>query len=139
MRFVSDRDVGLGPLGGLATALHETTADAVLITACDMPLLSQPLLQWLLQQRQTAGATTDVSVVVHNAQREPLCAIYHRRVLPLLARRLRQQQRSLHGLLAGVSVAECQIPTAMSAGLANCNTPSEYRSPNISATVCFIL
>jgi molybdopterin-guanine dinucleotide biosynthesis protein A len=39
-----------GPLGGIYTALQSTNADAVLFLACDMPLVSTELIQFVLTQ-----------------------------------------------------------------------------------------
>jgi molybdopterin-guanine dinucleotide biosynthesis protein A len=39
-----------GPLGGIYTALKTTRADAVLFLACDMPLVSAELIQFVLER-----------------------------------------------------------------------------------------
>src|SRR5205085_7876605 len=43
-----DRVRRCGPLGGIYTALKSTEADMVLFLACDMPLISVEMLQWLI-------------------------------------------------------------------------------------------
>jgi len=48
LRVVGDRVSGAGALGGIYTALESTSADRVLVIACDLPFLVVPLLQSLL-------------------------------------------------------------------------------------------
>ena len=41
-----DRKAGLGPLGGIDTALHGAQESAILFLACDMPLITPEFLEW---------------------------------------------------------------------------------------------
>lgn len=72
---VADETPGLGPLGGLATALAAAKGSPVLAVAWDMPFVTTELL-CELRRRGEAGATAVVPV--HGAERwaEPLCAWY---------------------------------------------------------------
>ena len=61
-------DPGEGPLAALAAAAP-WVADAALVVACDMPLVTPGLLQWLADQPGTAVPVVDGRV-------QPLCARY---------------------------------------------------------------
>jgi len=50
-RIVPDVRPGCGPLGGIYSALLATTAEHVLVVACDMPFLNPGLLSYLLSLR----------------------------------------------------------------------------------------
>ena len=70
-----DLEAGLGPIGGLWTALQwaEERGDAgVLLLGCDMPLVSDALLRTVL------GWSDDAPAVVPAGSDglEPLCALY---------------------------------------------------------------
>src|SRR5262249_39630703 len=52
-----------GPLSGIYTALKTTRADAVLFLACDMPLISKDLIQFILQEVE-AGMEPGLQAVV---------------------------------------------------------------------------
>jgi len=74
-RVVADDTPGVGPLGGLASALHVADGAPTLVVAWDMPFVTTDLLR-ALRRRGEAGASAVVPV--HGATRlaEPLCAWY---------------------------------------------------------------
>ena len=122
---ISDRVPGAGALGGLYTALLESTTDRVLVVACDMPFLSQALLEHM--------ARIDADVVIPRTMRgyEPLCAIYSRACIAPMRVRLTRGELEASRLLEGVRVAEVG-PETLAAydpnGLlfVNVNTPHDY-------------
>ena len=70
-----DLEAGLGPIGGLWTALQwasERGDDGVLLLGCDMPLVSEDLLRTILSWSDAAPAV----VPVGPEGPEPLCALY---------------------------------------------------------------
>ncbi len=82
---IGDRISGMGPLGGLLTALENTTAEWNLVVACDMPGLTANALRELLAAAENAGSRRCV-VPVTNDLPQPLCALYHRDCLPVVGR-----------------------------------------------------
>lgn len=96
------RDIrpGLGPLGGISTALHYSTSTWVLTLACDMPFVSSLLLTALLDRR------ADVDVVVptdREGSLQPLCALYRRAIRPAVEECLDSGKRSVRDLLERVN------------------------------------
>jgi molybdenum cofactor guanylyltransferase len=66
-----------GPLGGIHAALRASQTDLNLILAVDVPFVSAPLLQYLIERaRDPASATVTVAHVGGGWQ--PLCAVYRR-------------------------------------------------------------
>lgn len=107
---VPDRFPGVGPLGGIATALAACDNDYCLIVACDMPFLNQSLLMRLAS---IARHTYDVLVPVvagldrHQSPRhvpQTLHAIYSRRCLPAIERRLEAGGRRVTSFFPDVRV-----------------------------------
>ena len=80
-RVVADETPGLGPLGGLATALGAAEGSPVLVVAWDMPFVTAELLGEL-RRRGEAGARAVVPVHGAEGWAEPLCAWYAPGVLP---------------------------------------------------------
>ena len=116
-----------GPLGGLHAALTAARADAVFVVACDMPYVTGPFAVHLLSR---AGA---VDIVVPRTERgyHPLCAVYTRRCLAAVARRLAERRLKMLELLDEVRTCEVTADEIDRFGdhhrlLANVNTPAEY-------------
>lgn len=126
---VPDRIPGVGPLAGLEAALREASTrgfEAVLVLACDLPLVEPALLKRLVARSigQSAVAPTRAGGGV-----EPLCAVYRTEVLKAVARRLGGPDRSLHGLfrdVGGLAIPwdELEADPGM---LMNVNTPADGR------------
>jgi molybdopterin-guanine dinucleotide biosynthesis protein A len=78
-----DVESGQGPLGGIRTALawaRDLSLDAAIVLACDLPLVSAPLVRALLDE----WAGEDAVVPEGAGGAEPLCAIYAARILPVV-------------------------------------------------------
>lgn len=123
-KFVEDAEAGLGPLGGLATALRQAQT-SVLAVACDLPLLCEDAVRWLAVQ---AGQAREHGlVIVNNENWEPLFSVYHPACLPLIESRLADGKRSLHGLVEAGAFAFAEAPDWVGVQLANVNTPEEWQ------------
>ena len=74
-RIAADDTPGLGPLGGIATALAAAEGASTLVVAWDMPFVTADLLREL-RRRGEAGAVAVVPVHGADGWAEPLCAWY---------------------------------------------------------------
>ena len=125
VRFIPDAKPGLGPAGGLAAALHHAQT-AVLALACDLPLLTEEALHWLMAQVRSQFAPSGL-VTVNGDRREPLFAVYDLTCLPLTEARLAEGRRSLRGIIEAGQFAFAPAPDWVAAQLVNVNTPDEWR------------
>jgi molybdopterin-guanine dinucleotide biosynthesis protein A len=128
-RALSDRIPGRGPLGGVHTALLESSGDVTIVVACDMPFVSAPLLLHLAALAQGV----DVAVPRTGRGYHPLCAAYTRACLQPAALRIAQGRLKLTDLFEGLRVREVDTEELQRFGdherlLANINTPEEYGS-----------
>ncbi len=123
--FAEDAVLELGPAGGLATALRQAQT-SVLALACDLPLLTEDALRWLIAQAKSQFAPSGL-VTVNGGQKEPLFAVYDVTCLPLIEARLAAGRRSLHGVIEAGAFALAEAPDWVSVQLANVNTPEEWR------------
>jgi molybdopterin-guanine dinucleotide biosynthesis protein A len=127
--FVPDAVPGIGPLGGLATALRHqpegAPSDAVLLVACDMPKLTAGALRWLLDA--ASGHRLQHGLVVRNGERiETLFGIYTWACLPLIERQIASGRRSLQALIEAGQFVRIAAPPEIAAALVNVNTPEEF-------------
>ncbi len=120
---VADRYENCGPLGGLCTALEITQADWSLIVACDMPGLTAEFLGELLSAAESFAG--DCLIPQSGDRLHPLCAVYHRRVLPVARHQILNKCFKMHDFLASLRIAK--VPTA-AVLVENVNTPQEWAS-----------
>ncbi len=99
LSVVEDLYPDCGPLGGIYTGLSATDAERCLAVACDMPLLSEPLLRELLRR----SAECDVVMPVL-AYPEPLHAVYGRACIEPIRERLEARQLKITNFLGAVNV-----------------------------------
>jgi molybdopterin-guanine dinucleotide biosynthesis protein A len=112
-----------GPLGGLYTVLKTTSADWNLVVACDMPGVEIGFLEKILA---AARQTDRLAVVPHSSQGwEPLCAVYHRRLLAEVRRALDHKLLKMQDFVASISAEPW--PVSNLALLRNINTPEDWQ------------
>lgn len=127
VRVVEDRIAGAGALGGVYTALEEASTDHVLIIGCDMPFLTGPFLQYLIEQAGKA----DVVVPRDIHGRHPLCALYARRISRRFYARIHAGDLRVGDALEDVAVRDLGPDTLAPFDpdgrlLLNVNTPDDY-------------
>ena len=86
LKVVTDTNPGKGPLGGIYTGLAASDSFYNLVVACDMPLLNQALLRYMIQ----VSADFDLVVPRLDNMVEPLHAIYSRDCLAPVGELLKQ-------------------------------------------------
>lgn len=129
---VPDRRPGLGPLGGLETALEGSSAEVVLLVGGDMPFLERALLERLL----AADASASAACFAGERGPEPLCARYAAALLPRVRARLDAGQLALHALLDEVGALRLPLYSpADRLALANVNTPDELAAARSRASL----
>jgi molybdopterin-guanine dinucleotide biosynthesis protein A len=125
--FIDDSLPGLGPLGGLESALRQAQT-SVLALACDLPLLTEEALRWLHAQAEHAEQKNEHGIIVVNGEQwEPLFSVYHLACLPLIALRFAAGRRSLHGLIEAGDFAFIPAPAWVAETLVNVNTRDEWK------------
>ena len=121
--IVPDVYAGEGPLGGILTALRQSTADWNLIVACDMPRLSAGFLGELLDAAESCEC--DALVPAGPSGRlEPLCAVYHRRSWQGLYCAFAGGVRKIAVALKGVRAVTWPAPEV--SYFQNVNTPEDW-------------
>ncbi|MBI4525834.1 MAG: molybdenum cofactor guanylyltransferase [Deltaproteobacteria bacterium] len=122
--IILDDQEGLGPVGGITTSLRHLSG-GILVTACDMPLISASLVEWLLENHDP---DLDAVIPRHAGGIEPLLAIYELSALPILEEAIRSGRYGLHVALEKARVRLVDVPTRFSVEreFANINTPEDY-------------
>jgi molybdopterin-guanine dinucleotide biosynthesis protein A/rhodanese-related sulfurtransferase len=117
---VADPHEGMGPLGGIATALRALgDHDVVVVLACDLPAVSPAGLRTVVGR--LGGA--DVAVPRRDGYVEPLQGAWRTRIAPTLEALLTAGTRAVHDALDALDVVF--VDDLDPASFANLNTPGE--------------
>jgi molybdopterin-guanine dinucleotide biosynthesis protein A len=85
LHALEDRVGGKGPVDGIASGLAWSPEPWLFVVASDMPFLNLDLIDALLAARDDRS---DIVCVDTGSRAQPLFALYHRKLLPTLDRRL---------------------------------------------------
>jgi molybdopterin-guanine dinucleotide biosynthesis protein A len=127
VRILTDEVPFLGPLGGLVTALAQSSDEWVLAVAADMPWLEPEVVRVLWSLRGEA----DVVIPVGDRGTEPLLALYRTATcLPAGREALGAGYRRLIAMFPALEVVEVPADTLRAVdselrSLVNVNTPEE--------------
>ncbi len=103
---VTDRLPDKGALGGIYSGLLSAPTDLVFCVACDMPLLNQDLIRYMM----ASVNGFDVLVPRTADGLHPLHAVYSKRCLPAIERLLAQNRLKISHLFSAVRT--CYLPEA---------------------------
>ncbi len=117
---VYDLYPGGGPMAGLHAAFAGSDADALCVSAVDMPFLTPELLPPLC----ASGA--DACVYEKDGRPEPLLGLYRRACLPALDAALRDGRRKMSALLGAVRAKVLPLPADLRPAAENLNTRDNY-------------
>jgi molybdopterin-guanine dinucleotide biosynthesis protein A len=117
-----DRFLGLGPLGGILSALQLDPNAAWLVLACDLPFLTAGTLRELVAGRQPSRLATAFQSP-GNEFPEPLITIFEPRAYPELLRFLGMGYSCPRKMLINSDIN--LLPTPAGDALRNVNTPAE--------------
>jgi molybdenum cofactor guanylyltransferase len=122
---------GCGPLAGIHAALAISRADWNLVLACDMPEVESAFLDQLLERAEHAG--NDCLLPAGESGRpEPLCGVYHRRILPAIQQALEGGVRKMMDGLVGLRVEV--FPVTGPGPFRNINTPADWSEYTLAQT-----
>ena len=92
---IADETRGLGPMGGIFSCLKSITTEKAFVTACDLPFINRELIRLIVQN------SADFDFVVPSTDKEklePLCAVYDKNMLNVMAEMIRMNDLSLQHL-----------------------------------------
>lgn len=120
---LKDRFTGIGPMGGILTALQSNPNAAWLVVACDLPYLTESTLQYLIQHRNPSKLAT-AFFEPQGTFPEPLITIWEPRSYAVLLQALSQGYSCPRKVLINSDVEMLQVPDVKE--LTNVNDPAAY-------------
>ncbi|MDX2179869.1 MAG: molybdenum cofactor guanylyltransferase [Bryobacteraceae bacterium] len=113
---VADLRADCGPLAGIEAALADSDFERNLILACDMPTLSVEIIA-----RLAAVPGDCVVAETPDGRMHPLCAVWPKKLLPLVQDALDRDLRRVLDALREIDIVRLPIDR-----LVNANTPEEW-------------
>ena len=117
-----DLKPGLGPLGGIATALRKTTHSRVLFVGCDMPFLSGELLRQFFDEAVSGAG----SIFTRHAKGMGFPFLLHRDDLKIVEQQIAKGALSLQRLAQRLAAREWEPSVRIERQLFNINTPDDF-------------
>lgn len=116
---IKDLIVGIGPIGGLYTALNVAKTELVFVTACDMPFIKESLIKKIIAN------IGEITVPVSRKGYEPLFGIYSKKVLPQVESKIKNGNFSIHTLFGNFQTKFLKLSDSESKSLFNVNSPDD--------------
>ena len=126
---VRDLREDAGPLAGLEAAFQRDPNAAWLVMACDLPFLTESVLEDLIARRDPACDVTCFTSRF-DGKPEPLCTIYEPSAAAPLTAALDNEIRCARKFLSSVRRHELSLPEE--AALDNCNRPEDLAEARLS-------
>jgi len=120
--IITDNFIGYGPLSGILSALLTLKNKAILVLACDLPLINEDTIKYLILERDASKMATTFLNPESNFL-EPLITIYEPKALHIMLTMLAQGYTCPRKMLMQneVKIIHPKNPTA----LKNINFPEE--------------
>lgn len=127
VEFAVDAFKKRGSLAGLYSGLLRSEEEYSIVVACDMPFLNSRLLSYMAE----SAAGYDITVPKRGEFIEPLHAVYHRRLLPVIEDHIKRDQRKIRDVFTGrriryITEEEIDRFDPARRSFINLNTPEEY-------------
>lgn len=105
-QVVADEIPGIGPMGGIFSALRQSKTEKNLVLSCDMPFVTKELMLFILENAEGF----QVAVPWHgNRHYEPLCAFYNIQIVSLLRKFIQEGNYKLPDLFEEIHINKLTI------------------------------
>ena len=108
-----------GPLAGIYTGLHYSAFDYNLVLSCDIPFIHESVLEFLTE----SCAGYDVTVAVSEEKMHPLIGVYHKRCLPVIEQKLKQDTLKVIGIFDQLKIRKVDMADFLPENFRNINSP----------------
>lgn len=103
---IGDEFPGIGPMGGIYSALKKSSTEKNLVLSCDLPFVSAGLLSFILNNSDGYEVAVPCEGDLYY---EPLCAFYRHSVLDKMVAFIHERNYKLPDLFEKVSINKLKI------------------------------
>lgn len=125
-----------GPMTGILSCLLNAEGEQIFVTACDMPFINENLIRYITSipnDYDSQGDTQDAIVPLLQSIPQPLFALYHKRLIPILHRCIKDGTLSLKEMLRQINCTYIKEELIRSIDIEeknfiNINTPTDFKN-----------
>ena len=121
--MVVDMYQEIGPMGGIYSGLSSIDAEALLVAACDMPMIEQDVVKKLLEAYQE---NEKITIVKSGDRLHPLLGIYPKNILPVMEKLIDEKCYKMKVLLGQAEYQIVEIEQE-NKSVNNINTIEDYK------------
>ncbi|WP_163133671.1 molybdenum cofactor guanylyltransferase [Agarivorans sp. Alg241-V36] len=125
-RHIKDSNESMGPLSGLHSCLQALPEQFCLFVPVDMPLLNEPVLDFMINHHRIKPGnyycSNSVFPIIVEANENNLRCLSEVLSLPVA------KQRSIKAFLNLIQATELDLPKEFESALVNTNTPEQWQS-----------
>lgn len=125
LKTVSDENKDIGPIEGIRQILKASSEDYVFVCACDMPFVTSKIADYIAE---FISSDYDCYVIADEDRIHPLCAIYSKRILPVIEKLIANGDYKLRLILDSTRTKYISLENTVFGKriVRNVNTKDEY-------------
>lgn len=124
--FLKDKFDFQAPINGIFSALEKSDLDWNFIISIDLPLMTPTIIKEIWE---SGNKSQDVIIPRIKDHLQPVCAFYHKRILPQISNQIEKNELSLHSLINNIKTGYLDMDN-YSKEFSNMNTQEEYNEIN---------
>ena len=124
--FLKDKFDFQAPINGIFSSLEKSNSDWSFIISIDLPLMTPSIIKEIWE---SGNKSQDVIMPRIKDYLQPVCAFYHKRILPQISNQIEKNELSLHSLINNIKTGYLDMDT-YSKEFSNMNTQEEYNEIN---------
>lgn len=123
----------IGPLGGIYSSLKEIETEFMFVTSCDLPLLTDATVRYVLGSHLLYGGTVITRI---NGKINPTFGIYCKTDIPIITQAIDNTDYKLMNLVEKIDPTIIDIPINLTKELTNINSPEQLKVINKPFVFC---
>ena len=120
--FINDKFDFQAPINGIFSALSKTHSDWNFVISIDLPLMTPKLIKKIWQ---SGNKSKNAIVPKIGDYLQPVCAFYHRKILPQISNQIEKNELSVHALIDCIKTDYVNMDN-YSKQFSNMNTQDDY-------------
>ena len=124
--FLKDKFDFQAPINGIFSSLEKSNSDWSFIISIDLPLMTPSIIKEIWE---SGNKSQDVIMPRIKDYLQPVCAFYHKRILPQILNQIEKNELSLHSLINNIKTDYLDMDN-YSKEFSNMNTQEEYNEIN---------